>query len=42
MEKTELIGLSKDELAAEVAKIGEKPFRDGKKRSTCKSDQSVF
>lgn len=27
MEKTELIGLSKDELAAEVAKIGEKPFR---------------
>ena len=27
MQKTELIGLSKQELADEVAKIGEKPFR---------------
>ncbi len=26
-EKTELIGLSRDELAAELAKLGEKPFR---------------
>ena len=26
-EKIELLGLSKEELAAEVAKLGEKPFR---------------
>ena len=27
MDKIELIGLSKEELAAEIIKIGEKPFR---------------
>ena len=27
MQKTELIGLSKEELSAEIARIGEKPFR---------------
>ena len=27
MAKTELIGLSKEEIAQEIAKIGEKPFR---------------
>ena len=27
MAKTELIGLSKEELGAEIAAIGEKPFR---------------
>ena len=27
MEKIELVGLSKEELAEQIAKIGEKPFR---------------
>ena len=27
MVKTELIGLSKEEIAQEIAKLGEKPFR---------------